>query len=191
MRRTTGSSLLEVLVMLGVATALLGAVAPEWVRWRQSYRLGAAARTLALTIGALRTRAAVEGIGYGLRFVTGNGGLAWEIVRDDNGNGIRTAEIRSGVDPVVGPTTDLGQLYPGLAPGLPDGIRGPTGSRPDDGVALGRADILSLRPHGAATAGTIYLRDGFGAAAAVVIYGPTGRVTVWRYRPERGRWESR
>ena len=140
-----------------------------------------------LTAGALRTRAAVQGTGYGLRFEVGRDSLTWECgarrQRERHTHGGdparhgRNDRCARGTGPAVSRATSRAARRSGGTHRR--GARG----RSDPGTVN---DILSLRPEGSATAGTIYMHDGFGAAAAIVIYGPTGRITVWRYHASPG-----
>ena len=56
-------------------------------------RLHAASLETALLFRGLRQRAVSEGRSYGVRFVAARGGWTCGLVRDGNGNGIRTADI--------------------------------------------------------------------------------------------------
>ncbi|NKB87959.1 MAG: hypothetical protein GKS06_07045 [Acidobacteria bacterium] len=191
MRRAVGSSLIELIVLLGVTAAVVTAVAPEWVSWRQSYRLQAATRHVALTIAAVQTRAAVEGVGYGLRFRGTATSAYWELIRDGDGDGIRAGDVRSGVDAVLRDVA-IADGFPGIgvgAPGTASSLSG--GVAPADGIAFGVSDTLSIRPEGSTTSGTLYLYNGLGEGGAVRIYGPTGRVSIWRFGAERGSWQQR
>ena len=73
---------------------------------------------------------------------------------DGNGNGVRTAEIRSGVDPSIGAGQRLSERFPGvtfgLQAGLPDAdgvrmIKVPTASASAPRAFL-RPDRTALRP---------------------------------------------
>jgi hypothetical protein len=55
-------------------------------------------------------------------------------------------------------------------------------------VRFGRSDLISFSPGGSASSGTLYVTDGRRGFYAVVLFGPTARLRVWRYRPEERRW---
>jgi hypothetical protein len=55
-------------------------------------------------------------------------------------------------------------------------------------VRFGRSDLVSFSPLGSASSGTIYVTDGRNALFAIVQFGPTSRLRVWRYRPLERRW---
>jgi len=191
-RTATGSSLPEVVILLGVMAALLHAVAPEWVRWRQRQRLEGAADELALLVSTLRVRSASSGRAFGVRFRAQPPDLEWDIVRDGDGDGIRSEDIRSGVDVVVGGPHVLSTRYPGVRVGLPVGVRPPAGGTlPADGVAFGRADLLAVHPGGTTSSGSVYLCDLWERCAAVRLHGVSGRISVWSRAPDRPAWTLR
>jgi len=55
-------------------------------------------------------------------------------------------------------------------------------------VRFGRSDLVSFSPFGSSSSGTLYVTDGRRGLFAVVLFGPTARLRVWRFRPEERRW---
>jgi hypothetical protein len=47
---------------------------------------------------------------------------------------------------------------------------------------------VSFGPSGSATSGTLYVTDGNRGLYAVVLFGPSSRLRVWRFIPEERRW---
>ena len=131
----------------------------------------------------------------GLQFRKVGTGWSFREVADGNGNGLRTAEIGRGVDPVMSGDDALERRVQDVTLGFPPG--GPFPEAPpgtdtlragDDPVRFGRSDLVSFSPVGSASSGTLYVTDGRAALYAVVLFGPTARLRVWRYRPEVRRW---
>jgi len=58
----------------------------------------------------------------------------------------------------------------------------------DDPVRFGNSDLVSFTPVGSASSGTLYVTDGKRGLYAVVLFGPTARLRVWRFIPEERRW---
>ena len=152
--------------------------------WRWSYA-SSAQRWKSVT--GCRTR--------GLQFRKIGGAWTWREVADGNGNGLRSAEIARGVDPVLSRDDRLNLLVPDVTLGIPPG--GPYPEAPpgtdtltvsDDPVRFGRSDLVSFSPVGSASSGTLYVTDSRGGFFAVVLFGHTARLRVWRFRPEDGRW---
>ena len=84
-----------------------------------------------------------------------------------------------------------------VRPGFPfDAVRElPPGSgwlgNLQDPVKFGRSNIVSFSPLGRSSSGTLYLTDGVDRLYAVVLYGPSTRIRVWRYRRTDQRWVMR
>ena len=55
-------------------------------------------------------------------------------------------------------------------------------------MRFGRSDLVSFSPDGSASSGTLYVTDGRDGLYAVVLFGPTARVRVWRFDRRNGRW---
>jgi hypothetical protein len=108
---------------------------------------------------------------------------------DGNGNGVRSAEIASGLDPEIAPAELLRSHFAGVTFGLHAGIADVDGDRSTttDGVRIGSSRILTLGPDGTATSGTLYVRGRRGQFA-VRILGATGRTRVLRLHPGTGQW---
>lgn len=190
--RSAGSSLIELVVVLAVFGIVVQTVAPAFVRWRQARRLEAAAEELVLFAVGLRTAAAAAGVSRGLAIDSTAGAVEWTPVADGDGDGLRRSDLRSGRDVALGPPRNVSRNYPGVIAGLPAGVRTPAGSTaPSDGVAFGRGDLLSLSADGTATSGSLYLRNQFGDAVAVRVYGATARFSLWRRRHHEGIWLRR
>ncbi len=190
--RSTGSSIIEAVVVLAVFGIVLQAVAPAFVRWRQARRLEAAAEELVLFAAGLRVAAAAAGTSRGLAIDSTAETVGWTPVADGDGDGLRRADLRAGRDVAIGRRRDLATNYPGVIAGLPPGVRTPNGGvPPTDGVAFGRGDLLSLSPDGTATSGSLYLSNQFGDAVAVRVYGVTARFSIWRRRHTDGVWRRR
>jgi type II secretory pathway pseudopilin PulG len=194
--RQAGWSLLELLVAATLGILVLGAVLPAAAYLRDVGRAQAAARHIVQTLQAVRWESVSRGTYRGLLFEPDEEGVwTWRRVEDGNGNGLRTAEIRSGVDRTLSAPRRIEADAPGARLGFPPLERIPeipprAGSLdPDaDPVQFGRSHLVSFSPLGRSSSGTLYLTDGRRALYAVVVYGPTGRVRVWSYDAAAGRW---
>ena len=100
MNSRKGFTLLEmavVLLLLGLGVALS---VPALARIRSGARTAAAAREVAVSFQALRWKSVASARSHGWFFEQDGSGWFWTEVRDGNGNGLRTAEIRDGTDRV-------------------------------------------------------------------------------------------
>jgi len=188
-------TLVEALVTLAiVATGAVVAI-PAAARMLGSTRGEAGAREMAVTFQALRMRAVSMHRAVGLRFERAGAGWRWYEVEDGNGNGLRAAEVRSGVDATRCGPIRLEDRVERVGPGFPG--PGPFPQIPpargaiadtSDPVQFGVSDIVSFSPDGGSSTGTLYLTDRRDGLHAVVLYGATGRVRVWKYDAARTRW---
>lgn len=190
-----GVTLVELMVALAVGAFLVAAAVPAVSALRTSGRGAAGARVLVAAIQATRWEAVAQRRYRGLWFSQDGGRWSWRRVEDGNGNGLRTAELRTGVDRTLSGPHRLEDVVAGVSLGIPGGGPFPAipprrgAIRPDDDpVRFGRSDVVSFSPLGSSSSGTIYLGDGAGGMYAVVLFGPTTRVRVWRYDPAAARW---
>jgi prepilin-type N-terminal cleavage/methylation domain-containing protein len=187
-----GLTLIELLFVTAVMAILAGMTVPVANVALDDLHTAAAARYVAGLVLSGRMDALKRARCVGLRFEASGSDYAFGAFLDGNGNGLRTADIRSGIDTRLGPEQRLADRFPGvrfgLQPGAPDadGVRG--GST--DGVRIGPSGILTTGPDGTATSGTLYLQ-GRRAQYAVRILGATARTRVLKLEPGAGTWTSR
>lgn len=191
--RDRGASFLEVSVVLAVLGILALHAAPTFVGWRQRQRLEVAVRHLALDLGRACTFAAVSGTTHALRFDSADGGLGWTLVADGDGDGVSRADLADGIDePVdaVDVSARLENRFRGILAGRPSGVPTIAGGAADRaGLAFGGSTVVSCSAAGGARSGTLYLHNGREDSAAVRLYGPTARVSLWWWDGRRGRWQ--
>lgn len=197
MRRTreSGASLVEALVGVALLAIAVLAAAPAVAHLRDAGRAGSAARSLAAKLREQRFRSIALRKTCGVYFEKLADGWVWREVVDGNGNGLRTAEIRSGIDRTVAGPHRIESLVSRARLGFPPGGSFPeippgAGSIPNttDPVQFGASDVVSFTPLGGSSSGTLYLTDGGAGLSAVVVYGPTVRVRVLRYDPVERTW---
>jgi prepilin-type N-terminal cleavage/methylation domain-containing protein len=186
-----GFTLIELILTMAVAATLTGIAIPVIGSTIDEIRVAGAARHVAASVAAARIDAVRRSTNVGLRFVASGSDYSYMTYQDTNGNGLRTAEITSGVDVALSARECLHDKYPGaqfgLLAGIPD-LDGLSGST--DGVRVGTSRILTLSPNGSATSGTLYLHGRRGQYAVRVL-GATGRTRVFEYDTGARRWVSR
>jgi len=196
MRSARGLCLPEALAVLTVVALLALATVPEAAALAEAARAAAVAREVATLMHGLRWQAVATNRHHGLLFERDGRGWTWLVVRDGNGNGLRTAEVRDGTDVIVsgphrpehhGPGTALGFPGTGVFPDIPPRTGTVGGTDP---VRFGRSDLVSFSPAGAASSGTVFVTDGKNVLFGVVLFGPSCRVRVWRFDRRAGRWSS-
>ena len=187
-----GVTYLECLLALTLGTTLTATTIPLAGAAIDDVRTAMAARYVASRIGVARLDALRQSRAVGLRFEPAGRDYQFAPYADGNGNGVRSADIQGGTDPVLGPFERLQDKYPGvrfeLGEGVPDADGQGSGSA--DGVRIGTARILSMSSDGTATSGTLYIR-GRRAQYAVRILGITGRTRMLHYNSGNRSWISR
>lgn len=197
MSRAHGITLLETVVSVVLVCLATVVVLPALGNMRASALTAAGARHLAVTLHALRWKSVAQGRGFGLFFVRDATGWCWYEVQDGNGNGLRVAEIASGADPTLAGPRRLEDIASGVTLGLPRGNPIPrvpprTGWIDDlnDPIRIGSSKLLAFSPSGTSSSGTLYVTDGRERLYALVLYGRTAKIRVWRYAAASRQWNS-
>lgn len=190
-----GATLVEAVVATGIAIVAIGISVPLVTAGRPEQQVVDAARFISGRIALARASAARRGAPVGILFTSGRDGVVFRSHVDSNGNGIRTSDIASGIDPPIDTGARLGDHFKGvrfgLSPVVPPIDGGPPVGVDADPIRLGASDILSVSPLGTATSGTLYLRNREGHQAAVRILGATARVRIHQFDFRAGRWRAR
>ena len=190
--RTRGFTLTELLLAVALIATLAGIALPMTNDAVDELRTAAAARYLAGQIRNGRMDAIKRSTVVALRFEAASTDYTFASYIDGNRNGVRTADIRRGVDRALTSPQRLRDLFAGvhfrLDAAVPD-IDGNSGGG-TDGVRIGSARILTTSPDGTATSGTLYVR-GRRAQYAVRVLGATGRTRVLKYDTGGRTWISR
>jgi type II secretory pathway pseudopilin PulG len=188
----SGLTLIELLFALAVAILIAGMALPVTDAALDDLHTGAAARYVAGVVLNDRMDALKRARSVALHFEASGTDYVFGPYVDGNGNGVRTAEIRSGVDPAIGAGQRLSERFPGVTFGLQAGLPDADGVRSTstDGIRIGSARILATGPDGTATSGTLYVK-GRRAQYAVRVLGATARTRVMKFERGAGTWTSR
>ena len=183
--RLRGYGLVELLLVLAMATVLLATAVPRLAATLHEHRLRGAAIHLRGLFRQVRARAAAEARYIGVVFDEVDGDPVYSIYADGNANGIRRADIRRGIDVRIREPYSISETFPGVRYGsLPAGAEEPF----FPGLRIGRSKIVSFSPIGASTSGTVFLSNQYEIVYCVVVLGSTSRVRIARYRGNG--WES-
>jgi type II secretory pathway pseudopilin PulG len=181
-RDDDGASMVEVLVAAALIVSLTSLALPATAHSVDASRAREASGFIAARMRLARQLAVVRAASTGLVFDRIEGRWVMRVCIDGNGNGLRRAEIGSGVDACPDGTHDLLTMFPGVDVAVDPGLRGPDGEPGSaDAVRFGASDIASFSPEGSATAGTVFLRSDRGRQLAVRVGNVTGRTRILRY----------
>jgi hypothetical protein len=187
-----GYSVLE-LMFVGTISLTLGAVAtPQVLRSVNDLRAAGAVRYLATKLQQTRMESVSRSSDVGWQFVPTDRGYSYSLYVDGNGNGIRTSEIRSGVDSQIVPVEQLSDQFAGVDFGaIPDLPPVDAGGTPpgDDPIRLGSSSILTFTPLGSSSSGSLYVRGPQNVQYALRILGETGKVRILKFDPGARQWK--
>lgn len=189
-----GFSLLEAVLAMALLGLLLLVSIPALASSLSRGRVASAAREMAGELARLRSEAIATRSRVALRIIWSGGRYLYSYYADGDGDGVRSDDIAAGRDPLVaGPRTlksrhegvDFGLLEAAI-PEVPPagGVLAPF----SDPVRFGASDTITFTPWGTSSTGTLYISDGKESVQAVVLYGRTGRIRIWRFDRSLWRW---
>jgi len=189
--RHEGMTLVELLVVLGIAMVGLGVAVPAIKAYTLESSVLGAARIFHGEFLKARSVAVRKGVQTAIRFER-DGDEAWySSYADGDGDGVRSADIEAGIDARIAGPLPLTGNAPGVSvavlPGTPC-IPPDSGPLDADPIRFGRSDMLSFSPLGTASPGTFYLAGQSGLQAAVRVTPGSARVRILLYR---GVWRNR
>lgn len=177
-----GVTLVELVVVMAIGIGIAGLSAPVAASVVDSSRARQAAAFLSSTFRLARQQAVGRGVNVGVVFDRPGARWTLKVCRDGNANGIRRADVQSGVDPCFDGPFEISQLFPNVDVSVDATLRGPSGEAGSpDPVRFGASDIVSFSPLGSCTAGSVFLRSSRGAQYVIRTTGVTGRVRVLKY----------
>jgi len=192
-RSVRGFTLVEMLVTALLVVTVCAMAIPAVDRLVDHWRARGAASFMASRVALTRMQAVRRNANVGLRFEPVSGTYAMRSYADGNRNGLKTAEIRSGVDPALGVADRLDEMFPGVTLGFIDGaklIDGTPVATGDDPVRFGTTKTVIFSPFGTASSGTVYVRGRGPWQYAVVVLGATGRSRVLQFDTRTGTWSA-
>jgi len=192
-RHVLGFAALELLVAVILANFVLLLATPSVLDLRQSVAIRSAAHETTVAFFMARSYAISQNRNVGLKFRRNGDRYEWALYADRNGNGVRTAEIASGVDRYLGVSIPWSRND--VLPAIMTGVRvpDPSGSgyldRIDDPIRFNSSDICSFSAVGESTPGSVYLWDGHDRMAVVRAYGRTAKLRILFYRRGERGWK--
>jgi prepilin-type N-terminal cleavage/methylation domain-containing protein len=191
-RTASGFTIVELLIVLAVIALVAAATVPRITAGLDAARARGAAFYVSSRFALARTLAAQRNANVAFRFEAEGTGFRVRTFMDTNGNGVRTAEIASGVDIAILPDERLDHRFSGVRYGFIPGARlidGTAVGEGDDPIRFGATDMLVFTPSGTGTAGTVYIRSNSGDSQfAVVVLGATGRTRIGRFDLRTRQW---
>ena len=187
-------SLIELLVVLTLALLLCGVWMPTLLAARDDVRADGAASFLVSELRLARMEALRRNVQVAVRFEADGDDYLLAVYVDGNGNGVRSADIASGVDALLPPRERLGQQFPGVGFGFEDDVPDLDGTSSvgnSNPIRFGSSRMVSFSPTGTSSSGTVYLRGRGRRQLAVRVLGGTGRIRTWLFNFGIRQWSSR
>ena len=184
-----GFSLVEMLFVSSIGVILLAISVPEFLAGLDDMRTAAAARYVSGQLYLTRAEAVKRSVKVAFRFAPEGNDYRFGAFLDGNRNGVRTAEIASGVDPRLAEDVPLSARFGGVRFGILPSVPLIDGGFSADPIRLSSGSLLTFSPDGTATSGTLYIRGARNAQYAVRVFGVTGRTRVFKFLGAAGRWK--
>jgi type II secretory pathway pseudopilin PulG len=190
----SGYSLIELLFVMSAAATASGIAIPPLLTALDDYRTAGAVRYLTTRIQRTRLEAISRSTNAAMQFVQVGTGFSYGTYIDGNGDGVRTLDIRNGIDRPLGAIERIPDNFTGVdfgvLPGLPavDSGTAPPGTDP---IKLGSSSLLSYSPTGTSSSGSVYIRGRKTAQYVIRILGDTGRTRVLKFDARTRQWKPR
>ena len=187
-----GFSVIESLLAVALLAMTAAMAAPPLLGGLDGARGMAAARYVASLVRLTRVQAVMRSTTAGLRFEQTGDAFAYAVFVDGNGNGLRSQDVRHGIDRSITPVERIGDRFPRARIAIAEDVVPIAGSDVSaDPVRLGVSDTLTFTPLGTSSGGTIYVQSERGRQYAVRVLGATGRTRVLEFLAETCTWRSR
>ncbi len=187
-------SLVELLVVLALALLICGASAPALLAARDDLRADGAVDFLVSQLRQVRMEALRMNAQVAIRFEASADDYLLACYVDGNGNGVRSAEIATGVDRLLRPRESLDQQFPGVRFGFDSDVYdldGASSTENPNPIRLGTSRMLSFSPAGTSSSGSVYVMGRGHRQLAVRVLGGTGRIRSFLYNFGTREWTSR
>ena len=191
MRSQNGFTVVELVFATGLFTVLTAAAAPPLLAGLDDWRTHGAARYIASRLYQARMEAAVRSADTAIRFEQIGSGYRYFTLVDGNRNGIRGADVDSGVDRPIQPAEELADKFTGVQFGALAGLPAvePYGTAPgSDPIRLGTNDTVTFTALGSSSPGSLYIRGRGSVQYVVRIFAETGKIRVLKFHASSRQW---
>ena len=192
MKRTSeaGFNLVEMALVILTIMVLAAIAIPNVRAHSAATQILSAGRQFKSEFQRARFAAIHTGRNHAIRFEDCDVGTCYSLYRDEDGDGVRSDDIRAGRDPRVWGPVPLTGKATGVRVAINDRVSAippERGALTGDPIRFGNARMISFSPLGGATPGTFYLA-GDKMQGAVRVTGNNGnvRLLIWH-----GTWEER
>jgi prepilin-type N-terminal cleavage/methylation domain-containing protein len=182
-----GFSLIELVIVLGLIAIFVLISTANLMGAQRQRDFENFAREMVVLLQTCRWKALNERSYAGAIVQEQQDGRYVSLYLDGNGNGIRSADVLAGKDPLFrGPirmNKASGDIAAGILSASIPQIPPKKGFlNPVDPVQFGKSNIISFSPNGDSSSGTLYLScRSQQQMFAIVLYGATSRLRLWKF----------
>ena len=190
-RHGNGFSLLDLMVVLWLASTIVAISIPQMSAALDDYRTYGAARYMCSRLQEARMEAVARSAHAGLRFASVEASYSFAVYLDGNRNGLLSRDIQRGIDRQIQPRQQLSALFPGTDFGVLPGVTVVDASGAalaGDPIKFGASDMVVFTPLGTSTPGSLYIRGRSDKQYVVRVLGDTGRTRILKFDRRQGRW---
>jgi prepilin-type N-terminal cleavage/methylation domain-containing protein len=176
-----GLTLVELLVVICVGVIIAAIAIPSFYSGLDDYRSRAAARFVSGRFFDARMEAVKRSIRVACRFEPDGDDYRIATYGDGNGNGVLSADILRGTDPLLAAAVRLSALFSGVRFGIAAGVPLIDGGYASTPIRISGGSLVTFGPDGTSSTGSVYIRGTREAQYAVRVFGVTGRTRVFKY----------
>jgi type II secretory pathway pseudopilin PulG len=185
-------SLIELLLVLGLAATLSVIAVPQFSGALNDMRTYAAVRLLSSRLQEARMQAIARARDTAVRIAQAGATYTITTYVDGNATGVRSSDIAGGIDFRIRASETLAHHFRdvdfGAIAGLP--AVDPGGTPPgSDPVRLGSGNMVTFTPLGTATPGSLYIRGPGNVQYVIRVVGETGRTRILKFNRWTRTWK--
>jgi prepilin-type N-terminal cleavage/methylation domain-containing protein len=185
-----GFSLIELLLVIGIAAVTTAFAVPQFVVAMDEYQTLGAARYVSSQFHRTRAAAVARSANTAVRFERSGDSYMFSTYVDGNRNGVSVRDIGDGTDLRLAAATSLKEQFGGVDFGTTSGLPSPDGTSLDDSdpIRFGAGHMVVFTAHGTATPGSVYIKGSRGTQYVVRVFGDTGKTHLLKFDWGRRQW---
>jgi Tfp pilus assembly protein FimT len=186
-----GFSLIELLLVVGIAATTTIVAMPGFIAAMDEYRTLGAARYLSSQFHRARAEAVARSANAAIRFEPSGNSYTFSTYVDGNRNGVSVRDIDAGIDRQLGSATSLKEQFGGVDFGTSSDLLSVDGTPLDraDPIRFGMSNMATFTARGTATPGSVYIRGKQGTQYVLRVFGDTGKTHLLKFDQRRRQWQ--
>ena len=187
-----GFTLIDTIVAAALCCVMAAMAVPVIGGTLDRERTIVGAQFLAGLLQRARLESLKRGRAVALRFEVVGDRTKVQLFLDEDGDGVRQADIDSGIDRALNPDEYLDDRSRGISLRINQTITDASGTGElqagSDPLRIGNTALLAFSPLGSSTSGTLYVAGHRGPQMAIRVFGATGRVRLLTFDSQARKW---